>query len=157
MYEGGLRVPTCFVWPGKIDPNSRSAERMITMDLFPTVCEVAGASVGYSIDGVSLLPLLKKETKSLAKRDLFFHRREGGLRYGGLIANAMIRGDWKLLQNSPFEAQELYDLSADPLETRDRRIENKNKYQEMAKELRAQVQRGGTVPWQKPISNLIEK
>ena len=69
----------------------------------------------------------------------------------------MIRGDWKLLQNSPFEAQELYDLSADPLETRDKRIENKNKYQEMAKELRAQVQRGGTVPWQKPISNLIEK
>lgn len=157
MYEGGLRVPTCFVWPGKIDPNSRSTERMITMDLFPTVCEVAGASVGHSIDGVSLLPLLKKETKSLAKRDLFFHRREGGLRYGGLIANAMIRGDWKLLQNSPFEAQELYDLSADPLETRDKRIENKNKYQEMAKELRAQVQRGGTVPWQKPISNLIEK
>jgi hypothetical protein len=28
---------------------------------------------------------------------------------------------------------------------------NKNKYQEMAKELRVQVQRGGSVRWQKPI------
>jgi arylsulfatase A-like enzyme len=151
MYEGGLRVPTCFVWPGKIGANSRSTERMITMDLFPTVCEIAGAKFGHPIDGVSLLPLLKKETESLAKRDLFFHRREGGLRYGGLIANAMIRGDWKLLQNSPFEAQELYHLSADPLETRDQKMANKNKYQEMAKELRVQVQRGGSVRWQKPI------
>lgn len=153
MYEGGLRVPTCFVWPGKIEKNSKSSERMITMDLFPTVCEAAGVSVNFAIDGVSLLPLLKQETSTLSKRDLFFHRREGGLRYGGLIANAMIRGEWKLLQNSPFEAQELYNLSADPLETDDKKVANKNKYQEMAKELRLQVQRGGVVRWQKPIEN----
>lgn len=153
MYEGGLRVPTCFAWPGEIEENSKSSERMITMDLFPTVCEAAGVSVDFPIDGVSLLSLLKQETNTLAKRDLFFHRREGGLRYGGLIANAMIRGEWKLLQNSPFEAQELYNLSADPLEADDKKVANKNKYQEMAKELRLQVQRGGMVRWQKPIEN----
>ena len=102
---------------------------------------------------MSLLSLLKQETNTLAKRDLFFHRREGGLRYGGLIANAMIRGEWKLLQNSPFEPQELYNLSADPLEADDKKMANKHKYQEMANELRVQVQRGGMVRWQKPIEN----
>ena len=97
MYEGGLRVPTCFVWPGKIAENSKSEERMITMDIFPTVCEAVGAGFDHPIDGISLLPLLNRKTQSLGDRDLFFHRREGGLRYGGLIANAMIRGNWKLL------------------------------------------------------------
>ena len=148
-----LRVPTCFAWPGEIEENSKSSERMLTMDLFPTVCEAAGVDVDFPIDGVSLLSLLKQETNTLAKRDLFFHRREGGLRYGGLIANAMIRGEWKLLQNSPFEPQELYNLSADPLEADDKKMANKHKYQEMANELRVQVQRGGMVRWQKPIEN----
>tara|TARA_B110000495_G_scaffold131238_1_gene114429 strand:+ start:614 stop:1951 length:1338 start_codon:yes stop_codon:yes gene_type:complete len=152
MYEGGLRVPTCFVWPGKIAENSKSEERMITMDIFPTVCEAVGAGFDHPIDGISLLPLLNRKTQSLGDRDLFFHRREGGLRYGGLIANAMIRGNWKLLQNSPFEAQQLYDLSVDPLETRDLKSVNKKKYQEMAQALRVQVQRGGMVRWQNPTA-----
>ena len=152
MYEGGLRVPTCFVWPGKIAENSKSEERMITMDIFPTVCEAVGAGFDHPIDGISLLPLLNSKTQSLGDRDLFFHRREGGLRYGGLIANAMIRGNWKLLQNSPFEAQQLYDLSVDPLETRDLKSVNKKKYQEMAQALRVQVQRGGMVRWQNPTA-----
>ena len=152
MYEGGLRVPTCFVWPGKIAENSKSEERMITMDIFPTVCEAVGAGFDHPIDGISLLPLLNRKTQSLGDRDLFFHRREGGLRYGGLIANAMIRGNWKLLQNSPFEAQQLYDLSVDPLETRDLKSGNKKKYQEMAQALRVQVQRGGMVRWQNPTA-----
>ncbi|MGY8748294.1 MAG: sulfatase-like hydrolase/transferase [Pirellulales bacterium] len=152
MYEGGLRVPTCFVWPGKIAENSKSEERMITMDIFPTVCEAVGAGFDHPIDGISLLPLLNSKTQSLGDRDLFFHRREGGLRYGGLIANAMIRGNWKLLQNSPFEDQQLYDLSVDPLETRDLKSVNKKKYQAMAQALRVQVQRGGTVRWQNPTA-----
>jgi len=152
MYEGGLRVPTCFVWPGKIAENSKSEERMITMDIFPTVCEAVGAGFDHPIDGISLLPLLNRKTQSLGDRDLFFHRREGGLRYGGLIANAMIRGNWKLLQNSPFEDQQLYDLSVDPLETRDLKSVNKKKYQAMAQALRVQVQRGGTVRWQNPTA-----
>jgi len=150
MYEGGIHVPTCAVWPGKIAAGSSSDARIMTMDIFPTVCAAAETTFDHAIDGVSLLPLLTGESKSLQPRDLFFHRREGGTRYGGLITNALIRGDWKLLQNSPFEPQQLFNLADDPEEATDLKEKNRPKFQEMATALRAHVQRGGQVPWQRP-------
>ena len=120
------------------------------MDIFPTVCSIVNAPFEHSIDGVSFESLLTGKTKTLESRDLFFHRREGGTRYGGLIANAMIRGDWKLLQNGPFEPQQLFNLANDPQEKNDLKAKNKAKFQELAIALRAHVQRSGEVPWQKP-------
>jgi len=149
VYEGGVRVPACVVWPGKIKAGLESSERIMTMDIFPTVCQAAGAGFDHSIDGVSLLPILQQEKQSLEPRDLFFHRREGGTRYAGLTINAMIRGEWKLLHNSPFEPQELYHLTDDPTESNDLKQKNKKKFNELAAALRAHVQRGGQVPWQK--------
>lgn len=151
MFEGGIRVPTCAVWPGYIEPGSTCDERVLTMDILPTLCEVAGIKLEHAIDGVSLLPLLTGQTQSLAKRDLFFHRREGGTRYGGLTSNAIIRGQWKLLQNGPFEPQQLFDLEADPAEESNLISKHKKKFQELASALRAHVQRGGGVVWQKPV------
>ena len=145
MYEGGIRVPTCAVWPGKIPAGSSCSEKILTMDVFPTVCAVANAKVDHVIDGRNLLPLLTGSQKSLQPRDLFFHRREGGTRYGGLITNAIIRGDWKLLQNSPFEPLQLFNLAKDPAEANDLKEKNKQKFQELAAALRAQVQRGGPI------------
>ena len=39
MYEGGLKVPTALVWPGKIKPGSQTDFRAMSMDLFPTILE----------------------------------------------------------------------------------------------------------------------
>jgi arylsulfatase A-like enzyme len=150
MYEGGLKVPTCAVWPGKISAGTRTDHIGITMDLYPTICEAAGVSVDHQVDGISLLPTLVGQEQVTSDRDLFFHRREGGNQYGGLIINAIRRGDMKLLQNTPFEPQQLYDLAADPLETTDLAKKNRKAFDGLAAALREQVQRGGAVPWQKP-------
>ncbi|MFK7768360.1 MAG: sulfatase-like hydrolase/transferase [Mariniblastus sp.] len=150
MYEGGIRVPMCAIWPGKIQAGSETDVRIATMDIYPTVCSAAGAKFNHAIDGVSFLNVLMGTQPKIAERDLFFHRREGGTRYGGLIANAMIRGKWKLLQNSPFAPQELYNLESDPLEERNLAKSNRKKFNELAAGLRKQVQRGGEMPWQKP-------
>ena len=37
MYEGGLLVPACAEWPGKIEPGSSTKVRCSTVDFFPTV------------------------------------------------------------------------------------------------------------------------
>ena len=150
MYEGGLKVPFCAVWPGRIRPGTRSDRIALTMDLFPTIAEAAGATFDHPIDGRSILPTLLGHAQPPEQRDLFFHRREGGDRYGGLIINAIRRGDWKLLQNSPFAPQELYNLRADPREQHDLASENRRKFRELARALRVQIQRGGAVPWQPP-------
>ncbi|MEE2990763.1 MAG: sulfatase-like hydrolase/transferase [Planctomycetota bacterium] len=150
MYEGGLKVPACAVWPDKIAPGSHSDRLAITMDLFATICDVAGVSVKHTIEGRSILPTLLGTSQAAEDRDLFFHRREGGERYGGLTIHAIRRGEWKLLQNSPFAPMELYNLTQDPAERNDLANDNRKVYREMLSALRVQIQRGGAVPWQRP-------
>lgn len=79
-----------------------------------------------------------------------FRRREGGIRYNGKTIEAVIRGDWKLLQNSPFEPLELYNLQRDPLEQNNLAKKAPRIYHELAAELRREIQRYGQIPWQKP-------
>jgi len=148
MYEGGLKIPTCAVWPGRIAAGSSNSSRMITMDLFPTMAQAVNVELKHDIDGVSQLATLLGDTAPVDSRDLFFHRREGGDRYGGLTIHAMRRGDWKLLQNSPFEPLKLYNLKEDPLEEHNLARTNVRVFRELSIELRKHIQRGGHVPWQ---------
>lgn len=152
MYEGGLRVPTVVRWPGVTEPNQQIATAAITMDLFPTICEMASAPIPDGIDGRSLTGLLKGTDTGAWERDLFFHRREGGAAYGGLVINGMIRGPWKLLQNTPFSSQELYQLEDDPLENENRMTKAGKVRNELQAALRKHIQRGGAVPWQPPAT-----
>jgi arylsulfatase A-like enzyme len=41
MFEGGIRVPFCAVWPGRIAPGTRSERVALTMDLYPTLCDLS--------------------------------------------------------------------------------------------------------------------
>ncbi len=150
MYEGGLRVPMCAVWPGQIKPQTRSNHIALTMDLFATIAEVAGVTVEHEIDGRSILPVLRGERVPQFDRDIFWTRREGGLRYGGKTIDAVRSGNWKLLQNSPFEPRELYNLKDDPLETNNLFHKRPKIAQQLDAKLRRQIQRGGAVPWQRP-------
>ena len=150
MYEGGLRVPTIAVWPDMIDAGTQTDRIGMTMDLYPTICDVAKADFDHTIDGISLLPTFLGKSQSTDDRDLFFHRREGGNRYAGLTINAIRRGKWKLLQNSPFAPLELYDLANDPLEENNLARKAPKVFNELSAALRIQVQRGGAVRWQRP-------
>lgn len=153
MYEGGLRVPGMVRWPSVIKPGSRTERMTLTMDIFATACEVAGVTPPRGIDGVSFLPALIGKEQSSPKRDLYFVRREGGMAYGGKTIEAFRRGDWKLLQDSPFQPLELYDLKFDPQETTNLAAKNSGMRDELAAALRKQIQRAGAVPWQLPTQS----
>ena len=71
MYEGGLRVPAAIVWPGKIKPGTVSDQVNLTMDIFPTLLEVAGTQPVPSIEGRSFLPTLLIDLTSVALHLLF--------------------------------------------------------------------------------------
>ena len=150
MYEGGLRVPFAARWPGRIKPGSQSERVALTMDIFPTVLDAVGVKLNHHIEGLTLLPALLGENQPPYQRDLFFTRREGGNQYGGKTIDAVIRGDWKLLQNLPWEPLQLYNLKIDPLEQNDQASKQRNEFNELSTALRQQIQRGGAVPWQPP-------
>ena len=147
MYEGGIRVPMCAVWPGKIQPGTRSDRVALTMDLYPTICEAAGAKISRQIDGRSILPTLLGKLQPAEERFLFWVRREGG-GYGGRAYYAARYGDYKLVQNNPFEPMQLYNLKDDPQEQKP--LGRKNKmYQKLFTALRNHIIEAGAVPWQK--------
>ncbi|UCC98661.1 MAG: sulfatase-like hydrolase/transferase [Phycisphaerales bacterium] len=146
MYEGGIRVPMCAVWPAKIRPGSRSERTALTMDLYPTICEAAGAKIAHQIDGRSILPTLLGESQPDEDRVLFWVRREGG-RYNGRAYYAARSGDFKLVQNSPFEPMQLYNLKDDPREQNP--LDRKHKmYSRLSTALRNHIIEAGAVPWQ---------
>lgn len=112
--------------------------------------KVAGVEIDHAIEGRSFLNTLLGQNPEKENRSLYFTRREGGLRYGGQAYYAMRLGDWKLLQNSPYEPMELYNLKKDPLEKNDVIAKEPDKYEALNKLLMLHIQKGGKVPWQKP-------
>lgn len=152
MYEGGLRVPTIITWPGKIKAGTVSDQVNLSMDLYPTVLEVANVTLDHTIEGRSFLKTLLGQSLPEEDRPLYFIRREGGTKYGGQCIYALRQGNWKLLQNSPYQPMELYNLKEDPLEQNNVIAQQPEVYKQLNNLLMMHIQKSGQVPWQQPAT-----
>jgi arylsulfatase A-like enzyme len=148
-YDGGLRVPFMVRWPAQIKAGSRSDYAGLNFDLFSTFAELGGMKPSPELDAVSLVPLLTGGTID-KPRELYFVRREGGIDYGGKSYEALIRSDWKLMQNDPYGPLQLFNLKADPSERTNLADMEKKIFNELSAALRQHIQRGGLTTWQKP-------
>jgi arylsulfatase A-like enzyme len=136
------------VWKNKISPRSQTNVLSATMDIFPTFGQISNAKISHKIDGMSLFPFLFSDIeKQNNEREIFFMRREGG-EYGGLCYYSVRKGEYKLLQNSPFENYELYNINKDPYE-KEKIANMPEKYKELKSLLTRHIQKSGSVPWQK--------
>lgn len=122
-FEGGIRVPYVFKWPGKIASGRVSDEPIISIDLYPSLLELTGTSApqDYPLDGRSYLPLLLSDQAQLAHRDLYWHFPGylGGsdLTWGAKPQGIIRSGNHKLVEHFDTGQVELYDLAADLGET----------------------------------------
>jgi len=149
-YDGGLRIPFMARWPAGVEEGSRSDYPGLLFDIFPTFLELAGADLPPDIDAVSLTPIFRNEVLETPDRELYFVRREGNPRNLGKAYHALIKGDWKILQNHPFQPYELYNLADDPQEQNDLAKAKPAIVTELALILAVHIQRGGATPWQAP-------
>ena len=148
MFEGGIRVPMCAVWPEHIEAGALSTQTGLSMDLMSTIADASGVPFTEGLDGHSLFPALKGYPQTDLKRTLVWVRREGGAKYGGQDYYAIRLGDWKLLQNSPFEPLQLYNLADDPSETNPLPQTHKM-YRLLFRSLQSHVNEAGRIPWQR--------
>lgn len=148
MYEGGLKVPTAVVWPGRISPGSRTSQWALSMDILPTLFDAAGIEYSQTIEGRSFLPTLLGQDQQPLRQQWYFVRREGGFAYGGRCVDAIREGPWKLLQNSPFGPRELYHLDDDPLEQNNLIADRPKVAARLSAAMRLQLQKAGAVRWQ---------
>ncbi len=120
-YQGGIRAP-CFIrWPaGGVPAAAECAALCAHIDLFPTLAEIAGATlsteVQQQVEGRSLLPVLKNPQAEWKDRTLVHHvgRWAKGKQADSKYNNCAIQNSRFTLVNDT----ELYDLKADPGETR---------------------------------------
>ena len=129
LYEGGLRVPYLFRWPGQIAAGSTCDTPINSVDLYPTLLEVAGAAPprDWMLDGRSYLGLLRGQPAT-ARPPLFWHfpgyLGAGGDTWRTLPVGALRAGDWKLMEFFEDGRLELYNLREDPGERHNRVAES---------------------------------
>ena len=138
LYEGGIRVPGIVSWPGRIAPNQVSDAPTSNLDFLPTLAALAGVKVSTdSLDGVDLSPQWVRQRAVRRSKPLFWFyynaldrprvaMREGDYKLVGIPEQPVARipatdvpGENRKIKSLSVTKFELYDLRADPAETRD--------------------------------------
>jgi iduronate 2-sulfatase len=117
-YEQAARIPYIIDVPGDLRAGEASEELAESVDIYPTLCELAGLKFPYELDGSSLVPVLND---AAAKTDgVAMHVFPRGKRLGRAIRTDRYRlVEWKE-PGTPAEDAilELYDYQEDPEESR---------------------------------------
>ena len=134
-YEGGVRQPIIFRWPGVIPPGNRGEQLCSSVDIMPTALAAAGATIPDGLPGYNLLPILRSGDPTPRKSvfgETFAHDvADIDHPEASLLYRWVIEGQWKLLLT--YDGQlgryarhhprteirpQLFNLLADPHENR---------------------------------------
>lgn len=126
--EGGVRIPFCMQWKGRIPAGKTYENPVIQLDLLPTFVTAAGGKVdpSWKLDGVDLLPYVTGKKRGRPHETLFW-------RFGQQWA--IRKGDWKLVAARPDNNQQkLFNLKQDIGEAKDLLAEQPKKVAELKAE-----------------------
>jgi arylsulfatase A len=126
VWEGGIRVPAIFRWPGHLPTAKVSGQVGIVQDVTATILAATGTAVPAQAraEGINLLPVLEGKSPAL-ERTLFFRFGTGATKQ-----LAVRQGSWKLLVDGA--KRYVFDLSKDVGERNDLT----NQRQDVAQRLR---------------------
>lgn len=112
-YEESLRVPLILHWPDGIsNPRTTGQVLVQSVDVYPTILQVAGASSPPGRDGMSLVPLFAGSSGCTWRKEIFFEHTgaASGSEHVGVRSK-----QWKYIKYTD-GFRELYDLQNDPYE-----------------------------------------
>ncbi len=122
MYEESMRTPLIIDWPGVTRAGSTSESIVQNIDMAPTFLQMAGLDVPDSMQGKSLVPILKGDRLENWRDSVYYHyqMKEPEDRTSHLVAKhyGIRTASHKLIFFYELNSWELYDLENDPGETR---------------------------------------
>jgi arylsulfatase A-like enzyme len=106
IYEGGIRVCAAVNWPGHVPAGKTVAEPLHSIDWYPTLLKLAGASAEQKlpVDGLDIWPVIAAGAKSPHASLLLCGMRPQ--------TRAVRMGDWKLLVGA--SERDAYNADGDP-------------------------------------------
>jgi arylsulfatase A-like enzyme len=155
-FEQATRTPMLIAAPG-IAPSSTNAPTEF-VDIFPTLCDLAGVKIPETLDGKSLMPLMNKTAKSVKEYSISQYPRSGNgsetERQGYASSKVMgyslrdKRYRYTIWMNNNFRSTqafnpefivgtELYDYEKDPNETNN--VVDEKEYKSVAKDLKTKM------------------
>jgi arylsulfatase A-like enzyme len=132
VYEGGIRVPAFINWPGHVHQGTFETPIHFA-DWMPTLCAVTGTKTSRNLewDGANMWPSIKG-AKILIRRPMYWSTRN---------MRAVRMGDWKLIQSTDGEKNELYNVRTDPYEKTDLIQQEETKVQQLTKLMNDMVEK----------------
>jgi len=127
-YEEVLRVPLVLRWPGRLPAGRRVEVRVRLIDLMPSLLDLLGLDPAPGVEGKSLRPLIEGRTEP--PRECI---SEATL-HGPREIKAFKLGNESLILRGGGQGR-LFDLAADPGETRDLAAERRTLAREMEERL----------------------
>jgi iduronate 2-sulfatase len=117
-YEQAARIPVIVVVPGEIKRGASTAALIESVDIYPTLCKLAGLPVPNGLDGSSFADVL--DHPSAKTKDAIFHVYPRSDMLGRAVRTERYRlVEWKKLGAPADTAElELYDYKSDPGETK---------------------------------------
>ncbi len=117
-FEGGMRVPGLFWWPGTIEPGIVMGIGS-TLDLLPTIAALAGAEAPKDrpLDGYDLSPVLLRGAPSPRKTMIFYRGTTMyAVRHGAYKAHFVTQPEYGGGEATRHDPPLLYNLDEDPSE-----------------------------------------
>ena len=112
-YDTLMKVPCLVRWPGRIEAGSVNMSLNSSVDVMPTLLDLAGVDIPEGVDGESIGGVLKGE-RDVAREEIFTDLMNRGvmIRQGAwkFVLN------WKPLSGGVRDLDELYNLADDPHE-----------------------------------------
>jgi len=110
IYEESISMPLILRWPAVVKPGTRIQQMVQNIDYAPTFMELAGLKAPDSVQGRSLVPLLRGETPADWRHEVYYHAPKAAV-----PAHYGIRTErYTLVHFYEVNEWELFDLQKDP-------------------------------------------
>ena len=116
IYEQSLRMPLLVAWPEHF-PAGREVQALTqNIDFAPTFLDLAGVAVPATMQGKSLVPLLRGETPADWREAIYYHYYESQATHNVAAHYGLRTSRYKLayFYEPQWQRWELYDLASDP-------------------------------------------